>query len=86
MAQKVLLCFANICAKIVLYISGYSFCTRAPYFSTILPNFVATKSIDNYLRKSCSALVAKMLVKLVPGVNFFGTNNATISVIPCVFH
>ncbi len=37
-----------------------------PYFGTNLPNSVAAKIIKNYLRKICSALVPKRLVKLIP--------------------
>jgi len=39
------------------------------YFGVLLPNDAATKSTENYLRKSCSALALKMLVKLTPGAN-----------------
>jgi len=35
-----------------------------------LPNAVAIKSFKNHVRKSCSALAPKMLVKMIPGVNF----------------
>jgi hypothetical protein len=37
---------------------------QAPSFGTFLPNAIAFKSMKNYLRKSCSALALKMLVKL----------------------
>jgi len=39
------------------------------YFGVLLPNDAATKSTENYLRKSCSALALKLLVKLTPVAN-----------------
>ncbi len=62
--EKIMFCSTNICAKILQHILGFSFLCRAPYFGTILPNAVAVKSRKNCLRKSCSALAPKMLVKL----------------------
>jgi hypothetical protein len=41
-----------------------------PNFGTILPNTVTIKSIRNCLRKSCSALAPKMLVKLTSANRF----------------
>jgi hypothetical protein len=40
---------------------------RAPYLDAFMPNGFAIKSIENYLRKSGSALAPKVLVKLNPG-------------------
>jgi len=37
---------------------------RVPYFGAMLPNAVAIKNVKNELRKSCSDLATKMLVKL----------------------
>jgi hypothetical protein len=34
----------------------------------MLPNAFAIKSVKNHLRKSCSALAPKVLVKLTPAV------------------
>jgi hypothetical protein len=49
---------------------------RVSYFGVILTNAVVINSVKNYRRKSFSALVPKMLVKLTPGTNvtklFFG--------------
>ncbi len=39
-------------------------------FGAFLPNYVAIKSILIYLRKSCSAFVLKMMVKLTARVIF----------------
>jgi hypothetical protein len=39
-----------------------------PYFGTFLPNAVTLKSIENYVRKNCSVLVPKVLMKLTPGM------------------
>jgi hypothetical protein len=58
-----LFCFTNTSSKILLNISGYSFWHQA---WSILPNAIAVKCIKNYLRKSCSSLVPKMLVTLTP--------------------
>jgi hypothetical protein len=67
MVQKMMLCFTNINAEILLYILGYSFCTE----HHVLPHFfkcaIAVKHSKIYLRKSCSALVQKMLIKLTKG-------------------
>jgi hypothetical protein len=41
---------------------------RAAYFRAILPFAVAMQGIKNYLRKSCTALLQKMLVKLTQGI------------------
>ncbi len=65
-----LLCFNKICTQILLQILGYSFCTESHIFGGFLPNAVAIKSFKNHVRKSCSALAPKMLVKLIPVVNF----------------
>jgi hypothetical protein len=46
--------------------------SRVPYFGTFLPNHVAIQSIENYLRKSCSALAPKMLMKLMDLPWFLG--------------
>ncbi len=51
------------CQNFTAYI-GLQLLYRAPDFGPFLPNGVAIKNIKNYLRKSCSALVPKMLVKL----------------------
>jgi len=52
-----LFCFTNISAEIL----GYNFGTKHRIF---FPNAAAIKSLKNYLRKSCSDLTPKMLVKL----------------------
>ncbi len=68
----------NISAKILLPILGYSFLCRAPYFATFSPIAVGVKIIKNYLRKSCSALAIKMLVKLTPAnITLARQNGAT---------
>ncbi len=64
MAQNIMFCFANTSAEILLHALGFIFLHRAAYFVTHLPSTVAIKSIKNYLRKSCSALVPKMFMKL----------------------
>jgi hypothetical protein len=40
--------------------------SRVPYFGAVLPNEADIVSYENDLRKSCSALAPKMLVKLTP--------------------
>jgi hypothetical protein len=37
---------------------------RALCFGTILPNIVAVERIENYLRKSCPALLTKNVAKI----------------------
>ncbi len=44
---------------------GLQLLQPAPYFGPFLPNAVAIKNIKNYLRKNCSALVPKILLKLI---------------------
>ncbi len=69
MAQMMLFCSNNICTKVLLHILSHSFCIR----HQILPYAVAVK----FIKKCCSALALKMLVKSTPGANF----NPTISMI-----
>jgi hypothetical protein len=69
MTQKMLFCFTNISADILLHILGYSICTECNILGTFLPNAVAVKSVKNHLRKKCSSLAPKMLEKLTPGAN-----------------
>jgi hypothetical protein len=52
------------CQNFTAYL-GLQLLQPAPDFGPFLPNAVAIKNIRNYLRKSCSALVPKMLVKLI---------------------
>ncbi len=59
--------FTNISAKIELHVFGLRLLHRAPFFGTFLPNVVATKGIKKNLRKICSTLSLKMLMKLAPG-------------------
>jgi hypothetical protein len=40
--------------------------SRVPYFGAVLPNEASIVCYENNLRKSCSALAPKMLVKLTP--------------------
>jgi hypothetical protein len=67
MAQKTLLVFTNIFTEIFLQILGLPLLYRASHFRTILPIYVAVKSVGNYLRKNCKYLVPKILLKLTPG-------------------
>jgi len=39
---------------------------RASHYRAFLPNAVTFKSVENYLRKICSALAPKKFVKLRP--------------------
>jgi hypothetical protein len=58
----VLCCFTNISATYF----RLQLLRQAPSFSAFLPNAVTDKSIKNYLHKSCSDLMPKMLVKQNP--------------------
>jgi hypothetical protein len=75
MAQKMLFCFTNISAEILLNSFRLQLLCQAPYFGTFLPNGVVIKFIRNYLRKSCSALELKMLVRLTLLKNAVIENN-----------
>jgi hypothetical protein len=46
--------------------------SRVPYFGTFLPNHVAIQSIENDVRKSCSDLAPKVLMKLMDLPWFLG--------------
>jgi hypothetical protein len=64
-AKDALLFHQHFCYNFTAYFSLQHFC-QASYFDTFLPYAIALEIIENYLRKSCSALVPNMLVKLTP--------------------
>ncbi len=67
MVQKMMLCFTNINAEILLYILSYCFCTEHHILAHFFKFAIDVKHIKSYLRKSCSALVPEMLIKLTKG-------------------
>jgi hypothetical protein len=67
MAQKMLLCFGNISFKKLAPSFKQQLLGQTPYFGLLLPDADAFKSIRNFMRKSCSALAPKMLMKETPG-------------------
>ncbi len=60
--DPVLFC-QHFCQNLAAYFRLQLLC-RAPYFAAFSPNAVGIKIIKNYLRKGCSALAMKMLMKL----------------------
>ncbi len=75
-----LFCFANISDEILLHVLGYSFCTEHLILVHFLPNAVAIKSIKIYLRKRCSALALKMLMKLKAELLYNTNYNSKIQI------
>ncbi len=67
MVQKMIICFTNINAEILLHILGYCFYTEHHILAQFFKCAIAFKHVKIYLRKSCSALVPKMLIKLTKG-------------------
>jgi len=61
--------FTNNFVEILLHIWSYSFCTEYHTLEHFAKMFLPSKVSKNYLRKSCSALTTKMLVRLAPRAN-----------------
>jgi len=59
-----LIYFTNFSAEILPHVLGYSVCAEHHNSNTFLPNSVNFKSIENYMRKSCSSLAPNVLVIL----------------------
>jgi hypothetical protein len=64
---KMLFFFHQHFSKNITAYFKQQFWHQMPYFGAFWQNAVAIKSIEKYLRKSCSALAPKILVKLTPG-------------------
>jgi hypothetical protein len=62
MVQKMLFCFTNISANILLHFFMLQLLQQAAHFVAFLTHALVFKSIKSYLRKSCSTLASKMFV------------------------
>jgi hypothetical protein len=74
MAQKLLFCFTVFLLEFYCKFKATVFLLQVPYFGAFLQNAAAIESINNNLRKSCSALAPKFLVSHCR--NFFGARFA----------
>jgi hypothetical protein len=67
MAHKLLLCFTNMFAEILVYVVGYCYCVEHHALEKFCHLLLPLKTSKTYVRKSCYFVLPKMLVKLALG-------------------
>jgi len=67
MDQKMLFCFTNISAEILLHILGYSFCAKGHILVHFCQMLLLFKALKIACAKSLTALEPKNVVEMAPG-------------------